>query len=53
MNNPRNCQHFELLGIRPLAAGDEVLAVLDPGIEDDVKAFFDADRRGDDPPPVR
>jgi trk system potassium uptake protein TrkA len=29
-----------------LEAGDEILAVLDPGIEEDLKAFFGSDRSG-------
>jgi hypothetical protein len=29
-----------------LEAGDEVLAVLDPGLEEELKAFFGADGAG-------
>jgi hypothetical protein len=30
-----------------LEAGDEVLAVLDPGVEEDLKAFFGSDGTGE------
>src|SRR2546421_485402 len=45
-NNPRNLQHFELLGIKPavsvVESGDEVLVVLDTGLEDKVSERFKA-----------
>src|SRR5919201_1258302 len=44
VNNPRNKQWFDLLGIGPVvSATDLILRLIDPGVEEDLKSYFGPD----------